>query len=131
MAHEILLATVHFAGVITLGSVIVAVLVGVGGLATYGYGVRWKANYEVEKARADALEQGREAFRTQADRLHRELEMCKDDRDKLEMTRSLEPALKLMKEGFAELERALETHLNVLERIADALADLGVKNGDH
>ena len=130
MIHEFI-ATVHFAGVITLGSILIGIMLGVGGLATYGYGVRWKANYEVEKARADALEQGREAFRTQADRLHRELEMCKSERDSLEMTRSLEPALELMKQGFAELERALETHLNVLGRIADALADLGVKNGDH
>ena len=130
MIHEFI-AVVHFTDTITLGSIIIGVLVGVGGLATYGYGVRWKANYEVEKARADALEQGREAFRVQADRLHRELEMCKADRDKLEMTRSLEPALKLMKDGFEELARDLQTHLNVLSRIADALADLGVKNGDH
>lgn len=125
------IAAVHFTSTVTLGSVVIGILLGVGGLATYGYGVRWKANYEVEKARADALAEGREAFKTQADRLHRELEMCKDDRDKLEMTRSLEPALKLMEDGFDELRKALQTHLHVLERIADALADLGVKNGDH
>ena len=128
-AHDLIIAAVHFTDTITLGSILIGILLGIGGLATYGYGVRWKANYEVEKARADALSEGREAFRTQADRLHRELELCKADREKLEMTRSLEPVLQVMAEGFAQSKRDLEAHLLVLGRIADALAELGVKNG--
>ena len=131
MAAHDLLAAVHFTDTITLGSILIGILLGIGGLATYGYGVRWKANYEVEKARADALAEGREAFKTQADRLQRELEMCQDDRDKLEMTRSLEPVLRVIAEGFAQSKRDLQAQLLVLERIADALAELGVKNGEH
>ena len=128
-AHEFIIAVVHFTDTITLGSILIGILLGIGGLATYGYGVRWKANYEVEKARADALSEGREAFKTQVDRLQRELEMCKDERDKLAMTRSLEPVIKVIAEGFAQSKRDLEAHLLVLGRIADALAELGVKNG--
>jgi len=131
MAAHDLLAAVHFTDTITLGSILIGILLGIGGLATYGYGVRWKANYEVEKARADALAEGREAFKTQADRLQRELEMCQDDRDKLEMTRSLEPVLRVIAEGFAQSKRDLQAQLLVLERIADALAQLGVREGEH
>ena len=129
MNHEFVLAAVHFTDTITLGSILIGILLGIGGLATYGYGVRWKANYEVEKARADALAEGREAYKTQVDRLERELEMCKDERDKLALTRSLEPVLQVIADGFAQSKRDLEKHLLVLGRIADALAELGVKNG--
>ena len=68
-AHDLTIAAIHFTDTITLGSILIGILLGVGGLATYGYGVRWKANYEVEKARADALAEGREAYKTQVDRL--------------------------------------------------------------
>ena len=124
-----LLAAVHFTDTITLGSILIGILFGIGGLATYGYGVRWKANYEVEKARADALAEGLQTYKTQADRLQGELEMCKEERDKLAMTRSLEPVLQVIADGFAQSKRDLEKHLLVLGRIADALAELGVKNG--
>ena len=128
-AHDLTIAAIHFTDTITLGSILIGILLGIGGLATYGYGVRWKANYEVEKARADALAEGREAYKTQVDRLERELEMCKDERDKLALTRSLEPVLQVIADGFAQSKRDLEKHLLVLGRIADALAELGVKNG--
>jgi len=47
------------------------------------------------------------------------------------MTRSLEPVLRVIAEGFAQSKRDLQAQLLVLERIADALAELGVKNGEH
>lgn len=131
--HDLLLGVIHFTDTVTLGSIVVGVLLGLGGLATFGYGVRWKSNYEVERARADALEDGREAFRIQAERLHDELKTCMEDKAKLEASRSLEPILAAIGDGFQAMKEDLTRQLHVLSRIADELARLGVRNGhdDH
>src|SRR5262249_47341820 len=44
----------------------------------FGYGVRWKTNYETEHATASALGEGREAFKVRGDRLELELAECNE-----------------------------------------------------
>lgn len=61
-----------FRDTITLGSVMVGVLVALGGLAVFFYGVRWKSAYLVAEANA-------EAWHSTADRLEEELKHLRDE----------------------------------------------------
>lgn len=72
-----LLNEINWSTTITLGSLIVGILVGVAGLSTFAYGVKWKTAYEAEKARGDSLSDGREAYKLRGDRLEGELADCK------------------------------------------------------
>jgi len=44
-------------GTVTLGSILVAALVGIGGLMVFVYGSKWKSAYEVAEANASAWQQ--------------------------------------------------------------------------
>ena len=142
-------AAVHFTDTITLGSIVVGILLGIAGLSAFAYGVRWKSAAQVADATVATLREGREAYRVQSERLQGELLEASQRLKELEATRSLEPVLQAIVDGFHRMElrfqeheeraqerhqmnqRQGEAHLAILERIADALAQLGVKNGDH
>lgn len=71
---------VEFTQTITLGAVITGLLVAIGGLVTYFYGVRWKSLYEIEKENCASWKEGREAFRLRAERLEAQLGKERDER---------------------------------------------------
>lgn len=129
---------VSWQATVTLGSVLVGALIGLCTLAFLGYGARWKTNYETEKATSESLREGRDAFQAKAERLEGELAVCRDQLTKLEATRSLEPVLAAILDGFQEHEqraqerhetnqRQGEQHLRILELIAERL---GPENGN-
>lgn len=144
----ITLAAIGFSGTITLGAIIVAICTGAAALATFGYGVRWKTNYEVEKENARSLGEGREAFKLRAERLEGELGACKEQLVALEATRSLEPVIHAVLAGFKRMEdqvfrheeraqqrhetnqRQGEAHLRILEMIAERVGPEPNGNGD-
>lgn len=113
---QALVLTFNWSSTVTLGSVIVGILLGLAGLATFGYGIRWKSNYDVEKARSDSLEDGVRAYKERADRLELQMRELRTDHDKLAgdllESRSL----------VARLEQ-----LPNLERILELMGDLAVK----
>lgn len=106
-----MLDAVHVTDTITLGSIIVGILLGLAGLATLGYGARWKAAAQVAEENARVSAEGREAYRLQAERLHGELGSEREHVARLESTRSLEPVLAAVLDGFsAHEQRAQERH---------------------
>jgi hypothetical protein len=103
---------VDFTHTITLGSLIVGVIVGLAGLAVLAHGARWKANYEIERARADSLDEGREAYEKRSRRLEQELKEAQAQ--SIELAQVLGDA----KETIARLEQ-----LPNLERVIGLMAE--------
>lgn len=138
------LFTVHFSETITLGSLIVGILLAIPALWVYGKGIRYKTAYDVSEDTNKTLAEGREAFKMRAERLEGELAAVRQERDTLNATRSLEPVLQAVLDGFGNMEsrftehelRAQERHeinqkqgkehLKILAMIADRL---GPDNG--
>lgn len=87
-----------FKDTITLGSLIVAALVGLGGLAVFFYGVRWKTAYLVAEANA-------EAWHKTAERLEEEM-------------KSLREQVQVLRARVAELE-TLPDVSHVLKAVID------------
>jgi len=72
-----IIGNIDWSSTITLGSVIIGILLGLSGLAIFGYGVKYKTAYEAERAVSGSLKDGREAFKARADRLEQELKDSK------------------------------------------------------
>lgn len=68
---------VDWSSTITLGSIIVGLLVGVAGLAVFGWGVKYKTGMDAAEANAKVFAEGREAYRLRSDRLAEELKDCR------------------------------------------------------
>lgn len=117
---------IHLTNTITLGAVIISAALGVASLATFGYGVRWKAAAQVGEATAQVLREGREAFKDRGDRLERDL------RDSQEALRACTEMIGEQKETIARLE-ALPNLQRILQTMgeqsvrADAAADVRVE----
>lgn len=132
MGRAEMLYFVHFTETITLGSIILGVMLACGGLATYGYGVRWKSAFEAESAARESLEDGRRAYQLRADRLAEEKSEllilvgdCKAKVAALEARPTQETVVQLIEamdahasertmKAVASVERSLATH----ERLA-------------
>ena len=137
-----MLLAIHWSDTITLGSVLVGAFLGLAGMFTFAYGVRWKSAYEVAEATVQSLTEGREAFRLRSERLEEEVRELRAQMQVLEASRSLEPVLREVIEGFKHVNQAMElhddraterheglreslkTHAAILQMIGDTFANL-------
>src|SRR5512146_1374976 len=66
-----------WSNMLTTGSIIIGVLLGLAGLAIFGYGVKYKTAYESEKAVAASVKEGRDAYELRSKRMAEELDEAK------------------------------------------------------
>ena len=136
---ETIVGAVNWSATITLGSIILGIIVGLAGLATFGYGVRWKTAYETERATAESLRDGREAFELRGDRLAMELrearqqiqEMTDDlitakaEVAQLQERPDLGQILQIIGEQSIRADAAAELRVNAaIERITEMFTEL-------
>ena len=108
IAAETSLGEINWSSTITLGSLIIGVLLGISGLAVFGYGVKWKTAYETEKAVTESLRDGRDAYQLRGDRLAEELKDCRERETTLtDLVADLKAALGRLEER-PDLNRVLE-----------------------
>jgi hypothetical protein len=134
----LLLESVRWTSTINLGAVIIGVLLAVAGAMTYLYGSKWKANYEVEKATAESLREGREAYQLRAERLEAEVRECRAEaQEQRELKHSLSAELsaeKKIRDLVPVLKGITDTQQILVEAMGqsreEGVAELKIALGD-
>jgi len=122
---------------VNLGSALVAIAVGVGVIVTYFKGVRWKVEADMRQQTIDTLEEGRDAYKTRAERLGAEKDEAQQHVSELQgrieilerlPTLDVERQMEMFDAAATKrTEQAAKTLLDQMEhseaRIAGAFAD--------
>jgi hypothetical protein len=112
----ILVDAVDWSSTITLGSIIVGVIVGLAGLAWIGYGAKYKAAFEGERAMSQTLVDSRDAYKERVAQLDGELRVAN--------TRITEQTIAL---GEASAAIARLENLPNLSKVLELMGELVVK----